>query len=132
MLRKTLTIVSLIGLLLSLGMWVRSYRWIDTVLIPTSRISHFEATSGLGVIRVARTYDSRRPLVEEVQYIASDAQEYGPRTWFPKRPFGWEHRLVIADTMGMNTKAVTFPHWLLVLLFSIPLFVEGYLSGVWH
>jgi len=76
MLRKTLTILSLLGLLLSVGLWARSFCWIDAVLIPTTKPDHFEVVSILGVVHVGLSYDSSRPPVKEVRYIASDAQEY--------------------------------------------------------
>ena len=52
MLRNAVTIFALLGLLLSGGLWARSHFWIDTLLIPTSRPDHFEASSILGVIHV--------------------------------------------------------------------------------
>ncbi|MCH8913227.1 MAG: hypothetical protein IIA33_06615 [Planctomycetes bacterium] len=140
MLRKTLTILSLIGLLLSVGLWARSFRWMDVILIPTSGQDHFVADSVLGVIHVGLTYDSSRPPVEEARYIASDAREYDRSmqenirkmmtifpnsTWNPYKAFQWENSTVTARGITMRTKAVAFPHWLFVLLFSMPLFVAG-------
>ncbi len=140
MLRKTLTIISLIGLLLSAGLWARSFRWMDVILIPTSGQDHFVASSVLGVIHVGLKYDSDRPPVEEARYIASDAREYDRSmqenirkmrtifpnwTWNPYKPFHWKNSTVTARGITMRTKAVAFPHWLIVLLSSMPLFVAG-------
>ncbi len=140
MLRRTLTILSLIGVLLSVGLWARSHFRIDTVLIPSSKQDHFGASSVLGVIHVGLTYNSRSPPVDEARYITSDAQEYDrsvqegirkmktifPKsTWNPYRSFQWSNSTLTRGGITLRTKAVTFPHWLLVLLFSTPLWVAG-------
>ncbi len=147
--RKTLTILSLIGLLLSVGLWARSYCWIDGVLIPTTKPDHCEVVSMLGVIHVGLSYDSSEPPVKEVRYIASDAQEYHRiaqegiqkmrdvfqnassetgkfwRNWKPNRAFRWNNSTITARGVTYRTKAISFPHWLLVSLFSIPSFLWG-------
>ncbi|MCH8964385.1 MAG: hypothetical protein IIB58_05455 [Planctomycetes bacterium] len=145
MLRKTLTILSLIGLALSMGLWARSYCWIDGLLIPTTRPGYFEAASILGVIRVGLVYDSGKPPVKEVRYIVADAQEYEEgirrmrtvfrnvntatgkfwRNWNPIRPFRWDNSTITWRGATYRTKTISFPHWLFVLVFSIPLFVAG-------
>ncbi len=145
MLRKTLTILSLLGLLLSVGLWARSYCWIDGLLIPTTRPGYFEAASILGVIRVGLVYDSSKPPVKDVRYVAFDAQEYEEgirrmrtvfrnvntttgkfwRSWDPIRPFRWDNSTITWRGIGYRTKTISLPHWLFVLVFSIPLFVAG-------
>ena len=134
MIRKTLTSSCIVGLLLSVGLWARSYRWIDTLLIPTSRPDQFEASSMLGVIHIGLSYDSRKAPVTEVLYIPSDVQEYERniqmmRTVFrdaginPNKPFRWNNSTITARGVTFRNKLLSFPHWVLALLFSIPSFL---------
>ena len=76
MLRKTLTIFSLIGLLLSAGCWARSQLSIDSLVVPTAGKDNFVFSSRLGLIEIGLHHDSRRVFTGDVEYHISDAQEY--------------------------------------------------------
>jgi len=75
MIRRWLTILSLLGLLLSVGFWTRSNSVMDSLMIPLSSQTHyFGLSSALGVISIGTHVDSNLSMVSGLQIRSDDAE----------------------------------------------------------
>ncbi len=76
MIHKTVTILSLIGLLLSLGLRCRSQWVMDSLMIPlSSGDRYFGLSSGIGVISIGGYVDSHLSL-DGTQLLSNNARQY--------------------------------------------------------
>lgn len=142
MIRKTLTTLSLLGLLLSLGLWCRSQWVMDSLMIPlSSGGSYVGLSSGIGVISIGQHVDSELSL-DGIQLVSSDARQYQqqireanqffaeaarkngrpkPKPMQPIKTFGWRNSSVVSRGRTIGSTALSFPHCVLALVFTVPL-----------
>ena len=139
MIRKILTILSLIGLLMTVGLWVRSFWFVDFVTIPITGAANLSFSSGLGELCVGKHTDSGRvgrgsfglgstdaaeyrQLVEHAVPIMVQSPRYLEFSTHSPEAIRWGRRILSFPGRRRDVSFLVLPHWyLLILLGAVPL-----------
>jgi hypothetical protein len=141
MIRRFVFLMSVIALFLSVGIWLRSYWVMDSVIIPLTRDRFFSLESAIGVVSIVRGIDSdlhdmdgteihcrdaikfRQRMHSMDQFFEGVAQKHGRKkvNWAePKPSFRWRNSTTVIQGRTIGGTGVSFPHWLLAVVLSIP------------